>query len=63
MAFDGDVSSFLAPGFAFLMGFELVPDPVGGKQQVAYAICRTASTGSDCRSVVTGSATRAGNRR
>jgi hypothetical protein len=35
MAFDEDVSIFLVPGFAFLMGFELVPDPVGGKQQVA----------------------------
>jgi hypothetical protein len=63
MAFDGDVSIFFVPGFDFLMGFELVPDPVGGRQQVTYAICMTASIGSDCRSVVTGSATRAGNRR
>ena len=63
MAFDGEMSSFLTPGFAFLTGFELVPDPVGGKQKVAYAICRTPSIGSDCRSVVIGSATRAGNLR
>ena len=35
MALDGEVSSFLAPVFVFFKGFELVPDPVGGKQQVA----------------------------
>ena len=63
MIFDGEASSFLEPGFAFLTGFELVPDPVGGKQKAAYTIWKIASIGSNCRRVVIGSATRAGNRK
>ena len=63
MAFDGDKSGvFLGPGFAFLIGFELEPDPVGGRQLVTYAICNTAIGSNAFRSVETGSATKAGNR-
>jgi hypothetical protein len=34
IAFEGELSVFLEPGFDFLLGLELEPEPVGGRQLV-----------------------------
>lgn len=55
---DGSAVFFGALSFAFFT--VLTPDPTAGRHNTAYTVCIIANGRIDCRSMGTGSATRAG---